>query len=66
MRRVWSVRQVIYPVQKTTGLDENAFVSRSGNRFNINGCDFVFAGFNVWQALELSSNMQVRPRVSTE
>jgi len=52
-------KDVTYPVVGNTGLDAEGFVRASGNKFTINGCDFVFAGFNVWQAVELGSNLQV-------
>lgn len=52
-------QQVAYPVPGSTGLDRDSFVTRSGSRFSIGGCDFVFAGVNVWQAPELASDTQV-------
>jgi len=47
-----------YPVSGNTGLPDD-FVRTEGTRFTIGGCDFVFAGANVWQAPELASNTQV-------
>merc|ERR1712157_134146 len=53
-----SYQEVEYEVEGSTGLPAG-FVEQNGDRFEINGCDFTFAGFNLWQALELATNTKV-------
>jgi len=54
-----SYETVQYPVDATTGLDPDGFVQTYGMKFTIDGCDFVFTGANIWQAVELASNGKI-------
>ena len=50
-------RPVSDQVTATTCLAPDSFVRVNGNRFEINGKEFIFAGWNQWEVMEASNNV---------
>jgi len=45
-----------FPVAGTTGLPKDTFVTTSGDKFLLGCKEFIFAGWNQWEILELASD----------